>query len=74
MERNSLRLQQLIKHYLQQAISTQELNELLAYAKDTLFEKEIKEKLSTLFDEIEPQSLEEDEQSAILKNIFTRKA
>ncbi len=73
MERTFLRLQKLIQLHLQQAISPKELSELLDYAKDPLFEHEIKEKLSMLFEEIEPKALEEEEQNAILENIFGRK-
>jgi|GEM_PF-5617405 len=73
MERTSLRLQELIQLHLQQTIAHQELVELLEYAKDPLFEHEIKEKLSLLFEEIEPKALGEEEQNAILKNIFKRK-
>lgn len=75
MEKTSSRLQKLIQLHLQQAISPQELRELLAYAKDPLFEHEIKEKLSILFDQVDPkaQALEDDEQRAILKDIFEGK-
>jgi len=74
MEKTSLRLQKLIRLYLQQAISPQELRELKEYTKDPLFEREIKEKLAVLFEEVDPQVLEEDEQRAILKNIFEGKS
>lgn len=73
MEKNSSRLQKLTHLYLQQTISPQELLELLEYAKDPLFEHEIKEKLATLFDEVDSQALEDDEQHVILKNIFGEK-
>ncbi len=73
MEKTSSRLQKLIQLYLQQAISPLELSELLAYAKDPLFEHEIKEKLMALFDEADPQALEDEKQREILKNIFEGK-
>ena len=70
MKRTSLRLQELIHQYLQQAISPKALSELLDYAKDPSFEDEIKEKLSMIFKEVNPKELEEEEQDTILKNIF----
>lgn len=73
MERTSLRLGILIKLHLEQIISRPELNELLKYVKDPLFEDEVKQKLSMLFEESDPEPLKEDEQNAILENIFGRK-
>lgn len=73
MEKTSQRLQDLIQLHLDQKISNQQLIELLGYVQDPLFKNEIKEELALLFEKIDPHSLEEEEQNAILKQIFKEK-
>ncbi|WP_113661928.1 hypothetical protein [Pedobacter nanyangensis] len=70
MKRNPSRLQELAKRYLAHTISKNELHELFDYANDPLFTLEIKDKLASLFEQLEPQALQEEQQKAILDNIF----
>ena len=73
MEKTLQRLQELIQLHLDQKISNQQFTELLGYVKDPLFKNEIKEELALLFERVDPQALEEEEQNAILKQIFKEK-
>ena len=70
MSKTHGRLQELIKLYLQQAVTVEERNELWDYVNDPIFELETKKILAVAFDEVVPVELEESRQQDMLQHIF----